>query len=252
MILLDNPYPNLLKQQIESLDIPIFITLIMLFLFQALLFWIPSEQLFVVSQLLYGEWIGTMICFVGLLFSSLLNFLLMRFLCLGITYQFPHSWIIRQKAYLRVYGGITLFCLRLLPIACFDVVSLLSGATIMRFSSYIFYTSIGILFFIILSFFIHSALLQCIIAFCLFWIFIIFKKIFNPSSFHIGKALKAEFMYYYRGDSPYSPPSKQKQRFAICLSCTRLTRARVCKECGCFMNIKICYKEATCPLKKWD
>lgn len=41
-------------------------------------------------------------------------------------------------------------------------------------------------------------------------------------------------------------------RFNICLDCDRLFKPTyTCKECGCFMKIKVRVKTAECPLKKW-
>lgn len=41
-------------------------------------------------------------------------------------------------------------------------------------------------------------------------------------------------------------------RWAICEECPRLLKTTSqCKECGCFMKIKVKLKEAVCPLQKW-
>jgi hypothetical protein len=41
-------------------------------------------------------------------------------------------------------------------------------------------------------------------------------------------------------------------RYAICLECPSLLGAtKQCKECGCFMAVKVKLKNATCPLGKW-
>lgn len=43
------------------------------------------------------------------------------------------------------------------------------------------------------------------------------------------------------------------QRMNICMSCDRLFKTtRQCKECGCFMKIKVRLKNASCPLDKWQ
>ncbi len=43
-----------------------------------------------------------------------------------------------------------------------------------------------------------------------------------------------------------------KERFKVCSSCPELIRATSqCKQCGCFMKVKVKLKEATCPLNKW-
>lgn len=43
------------------------------------------------------------------------------------------------------------------------------------------------------------------------------------------------------------------QRIKICSECPRLFKPTfTCKECGCFMKIKTKFKQAKCPLGKWD
>lgn len=42
------------------------------------------------------------------------------------------------------------------------------------------------------------------------------------------------------------------RRLDICLGCDRLIKVtKQCKECGCFMALKVKLKEAVCPLNKW-
>ena len=49
-----------------------------------------------------------------------------------------------------------------------------------------------------------------------------------------------------------STEDESTTRLNICLSCDRLMRVtNQCKECGCFMNLKVKLKDATCPLGKW-
>ena len=44
----------------------------------------------------------------------------------------------------------------------------------------------------------------------------------------------------------------QSERIEICNSCDRLTkRARQCKECGCFVDLKTWLGDQECPLGKW-
>jgi rRNA maturation endonuclease Nob1 len=41
-------------------------------------------------------------------------------------------------------------------------------------------------------------------------------------------------------------------RFQECLDCDRLFKPTYsCKECGCFMKIKVKLQGVSCPLKKW-
>ena len=40
-------------------------------------------------------------------------------------------------------------------------------------------------------------------------------------------------------------------RWDICQTCPELTNANRCKQCGCFMKLKVRIKGAKCPLNKW-
>jgi hypothetical protein len=46
--------------------------------------------------------------------------------------------------------------------------------------------------------------------------------------------------------------SSPAERYAECLRCDRLFRpTRQCKECGCFMPLKVRVKGEKCPMGKW-
>lgn len=51
--------------------------------------------------------------------------------------------------------------------------------------------------------------------------------------------------------SNYGEKDEATTRLSICLDCPSLTKAKRCKECGCFMVAKTKLKNATCPLGKW-
>jgi hypothetical protein len=41
-------------------------------------------------------------------------------------------------------------------------------------------------------------------------------------------------------------------RYAICTDCTEfIPLTKQCRSCGCFMNLKVKLKEATCPHNRW-
>ena len=41
-------------------------------------------------------------------------------------------------------------------------------------------------------------------------------------------------------------------RYDICLGCDRLFKpTKTCKECGCFMKMKVKLKHASCPIGQW-
>jgi hypothetical protein len=42
------------------------------------------------------------------------------------------------------------------------------------------------------------------------------------------------------------------RRFSICEECPRLIKStKQCKECGCFMKLKVKVQSAACPIGKW-
>jgi len=50
----------------------------------------------------------------------------------------------------------------------------------------------------------------------------------------------------------YATEEVAQNRWSICEGCPRLLKATSqCKECGCFMKIKVKLEDAVCPLKKW-
>lgn len=44
---------------------------------------------------------------------------------------------------------------------------------------------------------------------------------------------------------------EQIDRYAICQECPELMATKQCKQCGCFMPMKVKLKAASCPLGKW-
>jgi len=50
----------------------------------------------------------------------------------------------------------------------------------------------------------------------------------------------------------YGDEQTAKTRYEICLQCPKLIQVtKQCKECGCFMQLKVKLREATCPIGKW-
>jgi hypothetical protein len=50
----------------------------------------------------------------------------------------------------------------------------------------------------------------------------------------------------------YTSEEKAASRYSICEQCPSLIKlTHQCKECGCFMNLKVKLELATCPLGKW-
>lgn len=53
-------------------------------------------------------------------------------------------------------------------------------------------------------------------------------------------------------DGDLDAPNFAVKRWSICMDCDRLFRpTRQCKECGCFMKIKVRLRSQHCPLGKW-
>ena len=51
---------------------------------------------------------------------------------------------------------------------------------------------------------------------------------------------------------PKADDELANKRLDICLGCDRLIKAtKQCKECGCFMALKVKIAGAVCPLGKW-
>jgi len=46
--------------------------------------------------------------------------------------------------------------------------------------------------------------------------------------------------------------TESEKRMEICKSCDRFQdTVKICKECGCFMPIKVKFIASECPLGKW-
>lgn len=57
---------------------------------------------------------------------------------------------------------------------------------------------------------------------------------------------------FFNPDTEFAEPELQDSRYSICEACDRLTKTtKQCKECGCFMKLKVKLADAVCPLGKW-
>ena len=55
-----------------------------------------------------------------------------------------------------------------------------------------------------------------------------------------------------KGNEVFVTDEVEKNRIDTCNSCDRFdTLSRRCRECGCFMDQKVPYAAASCPLNKW-
>jgi hypothetical protein len=57
---------------------------------------------------------------------------------------------------------------------------------------------------------------------------------------------------FFNPDTEYASDELATHRYLMCSSCPSLIKAtKQCKECGCFMNLKVKLASANCPLGKW-
>jgi hypothetical protein len=53
-------------------------------------------------------------------------------------------------------------------------------------------------------------------------------------------------------NKPKATDEEAADRLSICEKCPELIKATSqCKQCGCFMKLKVKLKEAVCPIGKW-
>jgi hypothetical protein len=54
-------------------------------------------------------------------------------------------------------------------------------------------------------------------------------------------------------NTEYVTEEVAEERLTICKECPELIQlTKTCKECGCFMTLKVKLARAACPLKKWS
>lgn len=54
-----------------------------------------------------------------------------------------------------------------------------------------------------------------------------------------------------KGEVDKVPVEVAHARLDICSTCPEFSMLRACKQCGCFMDAKVKYAQASCPLGKW-
>jgi Family of unknown function (DUF6171) len=50
----------------------------------------------------------------------------------------------------------------------------------------------------------------------------------------------------------YDETPRSQARLATCMSCEELNSAQFCKQCNCFMPLKVLIPKVNCPLNKWN
>jgi hypothetical protein len=67
-----------------------------------------------------------------------------------------------------------------------------------------------------------------------------------------NKGKKASPLDFFRRSTEYCADDEARERYVICINCPEIIKAtNQCKQCGCFMNLKVKLKRAECPLGKW-
>jgi len=56
---------------------------------------------------------------------------------------------------------------------------------------------------------------------------------------------------YLTNSIVYTDRVGMRSRKKLCEDCDRLSKIRTCKECGCFIDLKVKYSQSTCPKGKW-
>jgi hypothetical protein len=54
------------------------------------------------------------------------------------------------------------------------------------------------------------------------------------------------------GQSGITDEKTSEERMEICKKCDSFVQMfKLCKECGCFMPIKVTFEKMKCPINKW-
>lgn len=115
------------------------------FLFQLFLFFIPSVLVMSLCIVMYGPWLGGLLCLVGVFLASVFAYVLGE--ALG-TYTIDkiigHDSREKMTSFLKKYGFWTVAVFRLSPFLSNDAVSFVGGLVKMRFWRFIGATMLGI------------------------------------------------------------------------------------------------------------
>lgn len=73
-----------------------------------------------------------------------------------------------------------------------------------------------------------------------------------PSLIEQGKNLISSVQSIVSGDEFLANEVIQQDRMDVCRMCDRYSeRRKRCKECGCFLEVKVKFASSECPLNKW-
>lgn len=115
------------------------------FLFQLFLFFVPSVLVMSLSIMMYGPWIGGLLCLAGVFMASVFAYVLGEILGdYTIDRIIGHSQREKMTNFLQKYGFWTVAVFRLSPFLSNDAVSFVGGLVSMNFWRFIAATMVGI------------------------------------------------------------------------------------------------------------
>ncbi len=115
------------------------------FLFQLFLFFIPSVLVMSLSIMMYGPWLGGLLCLVGVFLASVFAYILGEALgTVTIDKIVGHDNREKMTSFLAKYGFWTVAIFRLSPFLSNDAVSFVGGFVKMKFWRFIAATMLGI------------------------------------------------------------------------------------------------------------
>ena len=57
---------------------------------------------------------------------------------------------------------------------------------------------------------------------------------------------------FFKPNTEYATEEVAEERLTICKACPELIQVtKSCRQCGCFMALKVKLAKASCPLEKW-
>lgn len=115
------------------------------FLFQLFLFFVPSVLVMSLSIVMYGPWLGGLLCLVGVFLASVFAYILGEALStVTVDKIIGHDNREKMTSFLEKYGFWTVAIFRLSPFLSNDAVSFVGGLVKMKFWRFIGATMLGI------------------------------------------------------------------------------------------------------------
>lgn len=102
-----------------------------------LLLGVPATPVVIVAGLLFGAWTGFGVAYSALTLAALAGFVVGHFLGSDALRRLAGKRLDRLSRHLAQRGILTVFSLRLMPLAPFTVVNLVAGASRIRFGDFL-------------------------------------------------------------------------------------------------------------------